>query len=159
VPKLRLVTPLNSIVRDHPLLMPAYKGPAWLAVGSFAALSAFLLVMHQAGCVGDAKGGSFGDPVRALELERPCFASVLVLPCCWRERYLDRKGSCFLEPRRAFSLVHPCRRCWPLAAGNSGHDLGSPVMRRIAEMIPNHAIERTSASGLRSLAAAAHVHR
>ncbi len=37
-----------------------------------------LFLMFQAGCAGDLKGGSFGDPVRALELENLGLLSMLV---------------------------------------------------------------------------------
>jgi hypothetical protein len=39
----------------------------WLLFAIAAASS--LLVMFKAGCAGDPKGGSLGNPVRALELE------------------------------------------------------------------------------------------
>lgn len=39
----------------------------WLLFATAAALS--LIMMYKAGCVGDPKGGSYGDPDRALELE------------------------------------------------------------------------------------------
>jgi hypothetical protein len=39
----------------------------WLLFATTAALS--LMLMYMAGCIGDPKGGSYGDPVRALELE------------------------------------------------------------------------------------------
>jgi len=39
----------------------------WLLFAMSAALALF--VMFKAGCAGDPKGGSLGDPVRALELE------------------------------------------------------------------------------------------
>jgi hypothetical protein len=35
-------------------------------------------LMFQAGCAGDLKSGSFGDPYRALELERVAFLPLLV---------------------------------------------------------------------------------
>ena len=40
--------------------------------------SSALFLMFQAGCTGDLKGGSFGDPIRALELENIGFLSMLV---------------------------------------------------------------------------------
>lgn len=36
-----------------------------------------LLIMFQAGCAGDAKTGSLGDPVRALQMENIAFFSLL----------------------------------------------------------------------------------
>lgn len=39
----------------------------WLLFAMCAALALF--VMFKAGCAGDPKGGSLGNPVRALELE------------------------------------------------------------------------------------------
>lgn len=37
-----------------------------------------LLIMFQAGCAGDAKTGSLGDPVRALQTENIAFFSLLL---------------------------------------------------------------------------------
>ncbi len=39
----------------------------WLCFAVGAAVTCFIL--FKAGCAGDAKGGSLGDPVRALQLE------------------------------------------------------------------------------------------
>lgn len=36
-----------------------------------------LLIMFQAGCAGDAKTGSLGNPVRALQMENIAFFSLL----------------------------------------------------------------------------------
>ena len=36
-----------------------------------------LLIMFQAGCAGDPKTGSLGDPVRALQMENIAFFSLL----------------------------------------------------------------------------------
>lgn len=51
----------------------AANAPKYLPLGLgllFAVSAAVALcVMFKAGCAGDPKGGSFGDPVRALELE------------------------------------------------------------------------------------------
>jgi hypothetical protein len=49
---------------DSKYLLPLGLG---LLFAVSAALSLF--VMFKAGCTGDPKGGSLGDPVRALELE------------------------------------------------------------------------------------------
>lgn len=42
-----------------------------LGFGALSIISAALLlfIMFKAGCAGDSKGGSLGDPVRALQLE------------------------------------------------------------------------------------------
>ena len=37
-----------------------------------------LWLWFHAGCVGDTKSGSYGNPVRALELERDAFISLVV---------------------------------------------------------------------------------
>lgn len=51
----------------------AANAPKYLPLGLgflFAMSAAFaLFIMFKAGCAGDPKGGSLGDPVRALQLE------------------------------------------------------------------------------------------
>ncbi|MFZ3192382.1 MAG: hypothetical protein WA154_04125 [Moraxellaceae bacterium] len=47
----------------------------WIAFTIGTVLS--LLIMFQAGCAGDAKTGSLGDPVRALQMENIAFFSLL----------------------------------------------------------------------------------
>ncbi|MEQ1663072.1 MAG: hypothetical protein ABL877_10310 [Thiobacillus sp.] len=40
--------------------------------------SLYLFIMFKAGCAGDAKGGSLGDPTRALQLEGYSFYPLLL---------------------------------------------------------------------------------
>jgi hypothetical protein len=42
-----------------------------------AGFSAYLWLSYSAGCAGDTKGGSYGDPVRALQIEGYSLASFL----------------------------------------------------------------------------------
>lgn len=60
----------------------AASAPKYLPLGLgllFAVSAAVaLFVMFKAGCAGDPKGGSLGDPVRALELESVALFPLLV---------------------------------------------------------------------------------
>ena len=60
----------------------AANAPKYLPLGLgllFAVSVALaLFVMFQAGCAGDPKGGSLGDPIRALELESVGLLPLLV---------------------------------------------------------------------------------
>ena len=51
---------------------------AFVAATAVLCLGFSLWLCFHAGCVGDTKGGSYGDPVRAIELERDAFVSLVV---------------------------------------------------------------------------------
>ncbi len=55
-----------------------------LALGLFAlATAAWAYMLHASSCAGDMKGGTWGDPVLALEMESQAFALELWPPACW----------------------------------------------------------------------------
>jgi len=49
---------------------------AFVAAAAVLCLGFSLWLSFHAGCVGDTKSGSYGNPVRALELERDAFISL-----------------------------------------------------------------------------------
>src|SRR5436190_6166692 len=51
---------------------------AFVAATAVLCLGFSLWLSFHAGCVGDTKGGSYGDPVRALELEDDAFVTLIV---------------------------------------------------------------------------------
>lgn len=53
-----------------------------LALGLFAlATAAWAYMLHASSCAGDIKGGHWGDPVLALEMESQAFAFGIVASC------------------------------------------------------------------------------
>ena len=50
---------------------------AFVAAAGVLCLGFSLWLSFHAGCVGDTKSGSYGNPVRALELERDAFISLV----------------------------------------------------------------------------------
>ena len=50
---------------------------AFVAAAAVLCLGFSLWLWFHAGCVGDTKSGSYGNPVRALELERDAFISLV----------------------------------------------------------------------------------
>ena len=51
---------------------------AFVAAPAVLCLGFSLWLWFHAGCVGDTKSGSYGNPVRALELERDAFISLVL---------------------------------------------------------------------------------
>jgi hypothetical protein len=47
-----------------------------LSLLAFVCLVASMYLSYQAGCTGDAKAGNFGNPVRALEIEKSSISAL-----------------------------------------------------------------------------------
>ncbi|WP_098495019.1 hypothetical protein [Collimonas sp. PA-H2] len=62
---------LNTNRQEQKIMTPTTRNFSMAAsfVVVIAGFSAYLWLLYSAGCAGDAKGGSYGDPVRALQLE------------------------------------------------------------------------------------------